>query len=224
MATKKEVYRFRDGVTPLDAAELNGRFFDIDARLGGVETKSIDWDVAFGILRDLGLSRLADLLGQLNQQAQDALAAQAATFTADETQRASTFTADEAQRAAALASWAQQINALVSGLNAAIAASENSSAALIAVQVWRDLLNPPHDGFVWADRLRDGPTAITYNTDGSIAHVDATLPGNHTYRQAYTYNQDGSVATAVGTLDAVTLWTRTYTYDQAGTLTGWTEV
>jgi hypothetical protein len=223
MATKQAVYRFRDGVTPLSADTFNTRFSDVDARLGGLEAKTIDWDAAFGVLRDLGLSRLADLLVQLNQQAQAAEAAQQTAYEAHEATRDAASAAALVSANAALAAAQQGYNTLAAALNNVIQNNEGAGATLAALQVWRDLLNPPHDGFVWGDRLRDGPSTITYNQDGTIAHIDATLPGNHTYRQAYTYGGDGSVATVVATLGAVTLWTRTYTYDQAGTLTGWTE-
>jgi hypothetical protein len=223
MATKQAVYRFRDGVTPLSADTFNTRFFDVDARLGGLEAKTIDWDAAFGALRDLGLSRLADLLAQLNQQAQAAEAAHQAAYTTHETQRDAASAAALASATAALAAAQQDYETLASELNAIIANGEGAGAALVALQLWHDTLDPPHEGFVRPDRLRDGPSTITYNQDGTIAHIDATLPGDHLYRQAFTCNQDGSVATVVATLGAVTLWTRTYTYDQAGVLTGWTE-
>jgi len=223
MATKQEVYRFRDGKTPLSADTFNLRFFDVDVRLGGLEAKTIDWDAAFGVLRDLGLSRLADLLLQLNQQAQAAEAALQAAFDAHEATRDATSAAALAAATAALAAAQQSYETLASELNAIIANNEGAGAALVALQLWRDALDPTHDGFVWTDRLRDGPTTVTYNGNGSIAHIDATLPGAIVYRQEFTYGGDGAVATVVATLGAITLWTRAYTYDQAGVLTGWTE-
>lgn len=223
MANKQELYRFRNGATVLDADTFNRRFFDVDGRLGALERLQIDWEAAVRTLDDLGLSRLADLLGQLHEQALAAMAAQQAAFDAAEGSRATTFTADEATRAAALATWSQSVNALVSGLNAAIANSENSGAALIAVQAWRDALDPDRDGLLYPDRLRSGPATMTYNGDGSVQYLDTILPGNVTYRLAYTYNGDGSAHQVVATLGAVTLWTRTYTYDGAGVLTGWME-
>jgi len=223
MANKQELYRFRNGVTVLDADTFNRRFFDVDGRLGALELLSIDWEAAIRALNDLGLSRLADLLGQLHLDGLAALAAQQAAFEAAEGDRAGTFADNEATRAAALASWTQSVNALISGLNAVIAEAEDSSAALLNVLGWRDTLNPPHDGYLRPDRLRDGPAAVTYNIDGSVQYLDTTLPDSSIYREAYSYNGDGSAHQVVATLGAVTLWTRTYTYDQAGVLTGWTE-
>lgn len=225
MATKQERYRFRNGVTPLDADTFNARFFDVDARLGGLEQVRIDWEAAVRALNDLGLSRLADLLGQINLQAQAALSGQAAVFDAAEADRADTFSDDEAARAASYAAWAQSVNALITGLDALIqeAQSGQTAAAIVALQQWQALLNPIADGVLRPDRIREGAATITYHQDGSVQYLDTALPGGSTYRQAYTYHMDGSVDQVTATVGAVTLWTRTYTYDQAGALTGWTE-
>jgi len=223
MPTKAESYRFRNGVTALDEREFNSRFFDVDGRLGALEQISIDWDAALQTLRDVGLSRLADLLAQINQQAQEAAAAHQTTFEAAEVQRDVVMAAALAAATAALAADQQTFEQLAADLNAIIANNEGAGAALVALQLWRDTLNPTADGFIRPDRLRSGSAAITYNGDGSVAQMDTTLPGGSTYRQAFTYSQDGSVATVTATVGAVMLWTRSYTYDGAGMLTGWTE-
>lgn len=59
---KQEIYRFRDGQTPLSASELNKRFFDIDARLHALETVKMNWEEAVSIVTEHGLERINNSL------------------------------------------------------------------------------------------------------------------------------------------------------------------
>lgn len=46
MGTKKEFYRFRDGITPLNEEEFNKRFFDVDLRISPIEDQKPAYDKA----------------------------------------------------------------------------------------------------------------------------------------------------------------------------------
>lgn len=63
MGRKLELYRFRDGITPLSSAEFNFRFFDIDARLFDLEEVKISWENAVSILTNQGIKRIDEVLG-----------------------------------------------------------------------------------------------------------------------------------------------------------------
>lgn len=223
MATKQEQYRFRNGVTPLDEREFNGRFFDVDARLHGLEQTRIAWDAAVATLNETGLARLALLLEQLGAQAATARAADQATFVADEAGRDATLAAAVSAATASLAAAEDAFEGLAAALNNIIANNEGAGGALVALQLWRDTLDPDHDGQLFPDRLRSGPATITYGTGGVISALTTTLPGGAVFAQAYSYTVDGALSQIVATLGAVTLWTRTYIYDGSGALTGWTE-
>lgn len=223
MTTKQTQYRFRNGVTPLSERELNSRFFDVDGRLGALEALQTDWVAALAALDAQSLARVAELLARINDEAAAALASQAATFATDEAARDATLAGALATALAELQSDQAAYEALAAALNNIIANSEGSGADILALQVWRDTLDPNRDGALLPDRLRSGNAAITYDTGGQITHIDITLPGDVVYRQAYTYATDGAITQIVATLGLVTLWTRTYTYDGAGALTGWTE-
>ena len=65
---QSDVYKFVDNVTPLSAKELNGRFLDINARLGMVEANKPTLDAAVNDLVSIGLSRInAALLPAFNE-------------------------------------------------------------------------------------------------------------------------------------------------------------
>lgn len=62
MATKAPLYRFRDGVTPLNAQELNRRFLDVDARMDPLEKKAADYDSAIAEIQNVGVERINEVL------------------------------------------------------------------------------------------------------------------------------------------------------------------
>ena len=59
---KQLTYRFRDGKTNLSGAELNARFFDIDARLHGLEMVRISWQAAVDEVTNHGLARINEVV------------------------------------------------------------------------------------------------------------------------------------------------------------------
>lgn len=223
MATKQAQYRFRNGVTRLDERELNSRFYDVDGRLDVLEQTRIAWQEALANLDAQGLTRLAELLARISADATTALADQAATFETSEADREATLADALAAALTELQADQAVYEALAAALNAIIANSQGMGGDVLALQLWRDTLDPNQDGALLPDRLRSGSAAVTYDGSGNITRIDATLPGGAIFRQDYTYAGDGAVSQVVGKLGAVTLWTRAYTYDGSGALTGWTE-
>ena len=65
-----EKYRFQDGVTPLSAAELNRRFFDLDGRLHQVELLRVSWQEAVSEVQNFGLARINSVIQPILDQAQ----------------------------------------------------------------------------------------------------------------------------------------------------------
>lgn len=62
MAIKGPQYRFKDGVTPLNADELNKRMLDVDARLDPLERKTVEYDAAILEVQNAGLERINEVL------------------------------------------------------------------------------------------------------------------------------------------------------------------
>lgn len=67
-------YRFRDGVTRLDAAELNARFLSLHARLRALEAISFTFEALAIEIGNLGIQRINALILPLIEQAQAELA------------------------------------------------------------------------------------------------------------------------------------------------------
>lgn len=62
MTLDLEKFAFSEGVTPLNAAELNGRFYALVRRLHALETIKIDWQGAIAELQNYGLERINNVL------------------------------------------------------------------------------------------------------------------------------------------------------------------
>lgn len=71
MAVKKEIYRFREGVTPLNETELNNRFFDVDTRVDGIEKKDVAYEEAITELTNTGIERIDEVITPLVDEAQN---------------------------------------------------------------------------------------------------------------------------------------------------------
>ena len=54
----RERYRVRDGKTPLNGEQLNGRLFHIDTRIHALEELTVSWEAAVAIVQAQGLERI----------------------------------------------------------------------------------------------------------------------------------------------------------------------
>lgn len=70
MAIKRDKYRFKDGLTSLDAASFNLVFFDLDSRLHALETLGVTWQDAVRELQQYGLARINGALAPLLSETQ----------------------------------------------------------------------------------------------------------------------------------------------------------
>ncbi len=75
MTIKRTQYQFKDGKTTLSAETFNAIFFDLDARLHGLEQMEVSWEDAVSELQQYGLSRINGALGPVLDQANSDVAA-----------------------------------------------------------------------------------------------------------------------------------------------------
>ena len=75
MTIKRTQYQFKDGKTTLSAETFNAVFFDLDARLHGLEQLEVSWEDAVSELQQYGLSRINGALGPVLDQANKDVAA-----------------------------------------------------------------------------------------------------------------------------------------------------
>lgn len=59
---RREAYRFQDNVTPLNADELNARFFDLNSRLSMLERLEVTWDAISKDVEETYLIRINEVL------------------------------------------------------------------------------------------------------------------------------------------------------------------
>ncbi len=161
-----EKYRFRDGVTPLNADTFNSRFFDIDARIHTLEQLKISWEKAISEVRNFAAERLnivlapaQDTIDSLTQQVQDLI---------------SNLTAYEDRF----------FKALIFGIG------EGS----FYEEVTYDANGNPQEINFFTDSTRTqliGSIQITYDLNGNPTQIDYAI-GQTTYRQTVTYDANGN--------------------------------
>lgn len=208
---KFEHYRFRDGITPLNELELNGRFFDIDARLHAIEQIKNAFDESIQALVNFGIDRInaaiAPVIDEANQELAD-FQANAQTALSNLVQALQTFQAEANQ-------WIVDLQQLYEIF-------QDPVLELSELLAWSNRLDPQRDSVIRPDKQRVGSTTITYDGQGRVTEITTTLPYG-TYKLQYAYEANGNISTETAKLGVVTLWTRTYQYDSQGNITQWTE-
>ncbi len=172
MARKLELYRFRDGITPLSEAELNKRFFDIDARIHTLEEVKISWDEAVSVVNNEAIKRINEVLQpavddveQRLQAIDDEWAQKKADYDAQMAQIQSDFDAIQQDYATIQQDWA----------NIQEQATEHPSSI------------DPHFQFAYT-------TDMTYDTSGNLVQVDYLVGGVLRKRETYNYDTNGNLA------------------------------
>lgn len=200
---KLEVYRFRDGVTRLSAAEFNRRFFDVDARIAAIEEIRISYEEAISQLMVVVAERTALLLPPLIAAYQSSL-----VFFNEESARL------RAEADVLILAMGADRTAQQAVLDAELASERAALDALVANY---------SSAVIRPNQLRGGsPATVTYNQNGQASAISVALPAG-TYALAYSYDTSGRLQTVAATLATQPLWTRTYTYSTGGQLAGWTE-
>lgn len=196
---KFELYRFRDGITPLDEQELNSRFFDLDLRINSLEELKDDIEENISKLVDLGIKRIDDVIvPKMEQLDQDkAMIIQ--------------------QLSSELSMFQMQAQQLLAEIQILYEIFVDPVMELTELQVWKGLLDPHGDGRIRPDRQIDGSLTIAYDVEGRITEIVTELPYGD-YKLQYTYNADGYVSTEAAMLGTKLLWTKTYQYNTSGEL------
>lgn len=180
-----DFYRFRDGITPLSEAELNARFFDIDARMHEIERLRISWEAALSELQTVVAERTAQLVPPLilaYEQGLEFLEAESARLRAEAAALVAAMTADRSVQQAALEALAAQFtgavirpNQMRGGSPGTITYTEGGSVDSIS------------------EVLPDGTYALAYGygLNGNLETVTATLAGLPLWTRTYTYDAGG---------------------------------
>jgi uncharacterized coiled-coil protein SlyX len=161
-----EKYRFRDGVTPLNADTFNSRFFDIDARIHTLEQLKISWEKAISEVRNFAAERLnivlapaQDTIDSLTQQVQDLISS-------------------------LIAYEDRFFKALIFGIG----------EGRFFEEVTYDANGTPQEINFFTDSARTqliGSIQVTYDQNGNPTQIDYTI-GQTTYRQTVSYDANGN--------------------------------